>query len=119
VLLSSILVNSNRKILKNGEEDLKMIKHTFEEEPGQIIMFNEDHEQIGEITYQDAGDGVMIIDHTGVDNAYRGHGLAAELVKQAVEVALRDNKKIVPLCPYAHKEFVRHEEYKKCLYTDD
>lgn len=92
-------------------------KYIYEEQPGKILLMDENHQQIGEITYQDAGEGIMIIDHTGVNSDYRGQGLAAELVRKAVEVAIRDNKKVVPLCPYALREFEKNEEYQKCQYN--
>jgi uncharacterized protein len=96
-----------------------MIEHTFKEEPGKIVLLDKDKKQIGILTYKEAGQDVIVIDHTGVDTAYRGQGLAAELVKKAVEMAIRDNKKVVPLCPYAQEEFAKNESYKKCEYHED
>lgn len=53
----------------------------------------------------------MIIDHTFVDPAYRGQGLAEKLVAKGVEKARKEQKKIIPLCPFAKKEFERKPEY--------
>ena len=44
---------------------------------------------------------VWIIDHTEVDPAYNGQGIAAKLVKAVVDAAREAKVKIVPLCPYA------------------
>ena len=53
----------------------------------------------------------MIIDHTFVDPAYRGQGLAEKLVEKGVEKARAEKKTIIPLCPFAKKEFERKPEY--------
>lgn len=67
--------------------------------------------EIGEITYSVAGENLWIVDHTYVDDAYRGQNLAQSLVKRVVEAAREDNKKIIPLCPFAASEFSKHAEY--------
>ena len=41
-------------------------------------------EEIGEVTFPERG-GVYVINHTYVDNRYRGQGVASELVRRAVE----------------------------------
>ncbi|MER2117389.1 MAG: GNAT family N-acetyltransferase, partial [Enterococcus casseliflavus] len=46
-----------------------------------------------------------------VDPAYRGQGLAEKLVAKGVEKARKEQKKIIPLCPFAKKEFERKPEY--------
>lgn len=57
----------------------------------------------------------MIIDHTFVEPEYRGQKLAEKLVLNGVELARREGKKIIPLCPYAKKEFERKPEYQDVL----
>ena len=54
-------------------------------------------------------------DHSFVDPAYRGQKLAEKLVYTGVELARRDGKKIIPLCPYAKKEFEKKPEYQDVL----
>ncbi len=67
--------------------------------------------EIGEMTWSDAGTERMIIDHTFVDPSYRGQGLAEKLVAKGVDKARKENKKIIPLCPFAKKEFEQKPEY--------
>ena len=67
------------------------------------------------MTWSDAGPDIMIIDHTFVDPAYRGQKLDEKLVYTGVELARRDGKKIIPLCPYAKKEFEKKPEYQDVL----
>lgn len=81
----------------------------FVEEPGKIVLLDQ-QEAIGEITWSDAND-VMIVDHTFVEPSYRGQGLAEQLVAAVVQKARTDGKKILPLCPFANKEFHEKTEY--------
>ena len=67
--------------------------------------------EIGEMTWSNARTKRMIIDHTFVDPAYRGRGLAEKLVAKGVEKARAEKKTIIPLCPFAKKEFERKPEY--------
>ena len=55
------------------------------------------------MTWSNAGTKRMIIDHTFVDPAYRGQGLAEKLVPKGVEKARAEKKTIIPLCPFAKK----------------
>ncbi|HAQ3863732.1 TPA: N-acetyltransferase [Enterococcus faecium] len=80
-----------------------------------LALFNDEQQEIGEMTWSDAGPDIMIVDHTFVDPAYRGQKLAEKLVYNGVELARRDGKKIIPLCPYAKKEFEKKPEYQDVL----
>lgn len=77
----------------------------IKEEENRFVLFNDENQEIGEMTWSNAGDKMMIIDHTFVDPTYRGQKLAEKLVLNGVEKARREGKKIIPLCPFAKKEF--------------
>lgn len=66
----------------------------------------------GEMTFTWAGESKFIIDHTGVEEAFGGKGFGRKLVKAGVDYAREHGVKIFPLCPFARKEFLRHEEYQ-------
>ena len=87
----------------------------IKEEKNRLALFNDEQQEIGEMTWSDARPDIMIIDHTFVDPAYRGQKLAEKLVYTGVELARRDGKKIIPLCPYAKKEFEKKPEYQDVL----
>ncbi|EAF6702043.1 N-acetyltransferase [Listeria monocytogenes] len=70
-----------------------------------IYAVNDEGVEVGEVTFVPTGEDMFIIDHTGVDDAARGQGIAQELVKRAVEKAKSEGKKIVPLCPFAKSEY--------------
>lgn len=74
----------------------------------------DEKKEIGEITWSDATK-FIIIDHTFVDPSYRGLKIAETLVLKAVEYAREQKIKILPLCPYAKKEFERKLEYLDVL----
>ncbi|VTX57741.1 Uncharacterised protein [Enterococcus hirae] len=87
----------------------------IKEEKNRFVLLNDEVKEIGEMTWSDAGPDIMIIDHTFVEPEYRGQKLAEKLVLNGVELARREGKKIIPLCPYAKKEFERKPEYQDVL----
>lgn len=84
----------------------------YKEESSRIAAYDDNGQEVGEATWSQAGDSI-ILDHTFVNPSLRGQGVAAELVRRAVEVAKREGWTVVPLCPYAKKEFDRSPEYQK------
>ena len=68
-----------------------------------------------EMTFTRIGDHQIIIDHTGVPDAFRGQGAGLRLVTRAVEDARAQGKKIIPLCPFANAQFRRHPEWADVL----
>jgi predicted GNAT family acetyltransferase len=77
----------------------------------------EDHGHKGryEMTFTRSGESRLIIDHTGVPDAFRGQGIGAKLVARAVEDARAAGKTILPLCPFAAAQFKRHPEWADVL----
>ena len=66
------------------------------------------------MSYTVAGSRV-IIDHTDVDDRLRGQGAGKQLVKAAVEWARAENRKLMPLCPFAKSVFDKTAEYSDVL----
>lgn len=87
----------------------------FTQEEKKIIVTNEADTILGEITWSQAGESMIIIDHTFVNESARGQGIAEKLVKEAVNYARKNNQKVVPLCPFAKREFDRKKEYQDLL----
>lgn len=69
-----------------------------------------------EVTYVDNGEHVIIIDHTFVSDELRGQKIGQQLIKKVVDFARSENKNIVPICPFAKKEFSKNKEYEDVLY---
>ncbi len=90
------------------------IKHTINKESGKFEIFV-NSEKAGELTYFWNDENQFSIDHTQVDEAFSGRGLAKQLVVAAVQYAREENKKIVPLCPYAISTIERNKELQDVL----
>ena len=80
---------------------------------GRYVINLDGHE--AEMTYSKAGDGIIIIDHTGVPRELGGRGVGQALVQRGVEDARSEGKKIVPLCPYAKAQIEKHKEWQDVL----
>lgn len=81
---------------------------------GCFVVYDNDSE-IGKITFQKKDD-VYTIDHTFVDEKYRGNKIANELLRLVVDYAIEHNAKIIPQCPFAGREFSRIPEYREIEY---
>ncbi|MGX6977993.1 GNAT family N-acetyltransferase [Vagococcus elongatus] len=81
------------------------------EETRRFQLLDDNDVEIGEVTFSIAGDNLLILDHTFVEDAYRGQGLAEQLVAKVADKARNEGKKIIPLCPFARKEFETKTEY--------
>lgn len=71
--------------------------------------------QAGDMTYTWVGDRMFIIDHTGVEDVFRGQGVGRVMLDQAVAFAREKQLKILPLCPYAKSVFVKDESIRDVL----
>lgn len=72
---------------------------------------------LAEMTFVYAGDNIIIIDHTSVSEELRGQNIGRKLLHKLVEFAREENKRIIPLCPFAKKEMMQNkEEYKDILH---
>ena len=69
----------------------------------------------GLMTYTWAGEERFIIDHTEVEAAYNGKGVGKEMLIKAVEFARQNNKKIIPLCPFAKATFQKNADLQDFL----
>ncbi|WP_185113220.1 MULTISPECIES: GNAT family N-acetyltransferase [unclassified Chryseobacterium] len=74
-----------------------------------------DGQKAGLMTYTWAGEDRFIIDHTEVEDAYNGKGVGKEMLLKAVEFARENNKKIIPLCPFAKATFQKNEDLQDVL----
>lgn len=72
---------------------------------------------IAEITFISNSENNISINHTFVSDTLRGQGIGVKLVNKVVELARQENKKIIPICPYAHKILTKSDEYKDVLYN--
>ena len=64
-----------------------------------------------EMTFSRASPKLIIVDHTGVPDAFRGQGIGARLALHAIEAARAGGWKIIPLCPFLKAQTLRHPEW--------
>ena len=64
------------------------------------IFVVDNSEEIGEVTFPER-DGVYVINHTYVDDRYRGQGVASEFVRRAVEEIEGRGGRMEATCSYA------------------
>ena len=58
-------------------------------------------EEVGEVTFPEREKGMCVINHTYVDDRFRGQGIASELVRRAVEEIERKGYQVEATCSYA------------------
>jgi hypothetical protein len=66
-----------------------------------------DGRRLAEMTYQRLGESRIVVDHTHVDPALRGHGVARQLLDAAVAWARQTNTRISATCSYVVVQFAR------------
>lgn len=81
--------------------------------PGKNKFYIGDEEEnpLAEIIITNTDKNVIVIEHTYVSNELKGKGVAKQLVKRVVDYAMKENKKIIPVCDFAKKEFMKNKEY--------
>jgi predicted GNAT family acetyltransferase len=63
--------------------------------------------QLAEMTYSRAGEHLIIIDHTLVDDQLRGLGIARRLLDTLVAWARSSHTRVLATCPYAKAQFAK------------
>ena len=64
-----------------------------------------------ELTYSITTPTLIIADHTGVPDSFRGTGAGLALVEALVAAARADGFKVVPLCPFVNVTRRKHPEW--------
>ena len=88
----------------------------IKERNGGYFITEQDGEELGRMTYSNAGEDKFIIDSTQVQSEYEGRGVGTAMVRASVDYARENALKIVPLCPFTANVFVKHKEFRDVLY---
>lgn len=62
------------------------------------------------------GEDLVIIDSTFVSEEWKGQGVGKQLLDALVEWARKEDKKILPLCPYAKVQMEKNADYDDMIY---
>jgi hypothetical protein len=88
---------------------------TVDHEPGlSRFAIRVDGEPAGEASYR-LDDGVMLMHHTAIDPDRQGQGLAAVLVKAALDHARAEGWRVRASCSYVATYLRRHPEERDLL----
>ena len=74
-----------------------------------------EEERIAEIHFVPTGATQIIVDHTEVSDQLKGTGAGKKLVERIVQYAREENKKVVPLCPFAKAQIEKNEAWHGVL----
>lgn len=69
-------------------------------------------EGVAVLQYRVDADGALVLVHTGVPQALRGHGLADHLAHAALDYAREHHLTVVPVCPFVKTWIDRHPEFQ-------
>ena len=70
-----------------------------------------------ELTYSRSSPPLIIADHTGVPDAFRGQGVGLKLVEQMIADARAQGFKIFALCPYVKAQSQKHPEWNDAFQS--
>ena len=87
----------------------KMKTEVIQEEK-RFVIYSEGKEVYVEFEMRN---GKMDLDHTYTHPGLRGRGLAARVVRAALEYAKENNLKVIPTCSYVSSFINKNEEYKE------
>lgn len=71
---------------------------------------------LAQMTYVPSGDHLIIIDHTMVSDVLAGQGSGKQLLQAMVAWARSQDKKIMPLCPFAKAQMEKTEAYQDMIH---
>jgi predicted GNAT family acetyltransferase len=84
---------------------------TILEQPLRFYIEDKTQQLIGEIRYHMDADHRYVVTHTFVNPAYRGQGLANQLLERIIERATQEKRYIYPICSFAVK-VLQHVRYQ-------
>lgn len=84
-------------------------------EPGAVSSFDiyDEDGKVGEMIF-DINQSDLTVYHTEVDSSKEGMGYAHILLDAMVDYVRKNKLMVIPMCPYVHLQFRRHED----LYQD-
>ena len=90
------------------------VQHKTSGSKGVFYVMHED-ELAAEMVYTTPSEGLMVIEHTEVQDALRGKNIGYELVHAGVEYARMHGLKIMATCPFARSVLQKKPEWKDVM----
>lgn len=88
-------------------------------EPGRVYRVDETNSCIAEATYVFVDKNTVDINHTYVDPALRGQGVAGEMMEAVAQRLRQDGLKAVASCSYANVWLMKHRNSYADVVSDD
>ncbi|MCO6560958.1 MAG: N-acetyltransferase [Gilliamella sp.] len=82
----------------------------FLEDNDRFYACDANNKEIAEMTFTRVGKDKATINHTYVDSAYRGQGIADNLLDRVVEKLQQEKREIIPICSFAIKKLTRKSD---------
>jgi uncharacterized Fe-S cluster protein YjdI/predicted GNAT family acetyltransferase len=94
----------------------KQIFNTFKSNENRFYLETPEGKVIAYVGYLVSGSDVLIINGTFVDPSLRGQGIGQSLIEQVIKLAIDNDKKIFPLCPFARKTMEANEGFRQLIH---
>ena len=88
---------------------MPQIELQLDEKGSGAFYISENGEQFGEMAIS-VNDKHLTVYHTEVSPQMEGKGFAKQLLTTMTEYARKNHLQVIPLCPYVHAQFKRHEQ---------
>ena len=73
----------------------------YKQEDYRFYVWNDNNQEIAEMTFTRIGQDKATINHTYTDSVYRGQGIADKLLELVVKKLRQEKREIIPLCSFA------------------
>lgn len=87
----------------------------YKVESNRIVALDQNNQEAGEMVWSTVDKQTIQVDHTLVNEAYRGQGIAQQLMTEMVAHGRSQQLKVIPVCPFVKKQFAINEEYQDIL----
>ena len=82
---------------------------------GGSFVYMKDGNSLAEMVYTSAGEKLLIIEHTDVDESLKGQGIGKILLEALVQYARQASITVIPLCPFSQATFKKMPEWQDVL----
>ncbi len=82
---------------------------------GRFVLEDESGSELGQMTFSRAGEALVIVDHTEVDESLKGQGAGRRLFESMVAWARKTGTKVMATCPFALSMFQRDESSRDVI----
>lgn len=94
------------------------IHHEHDTHGGVFRALNEQQQELGFLSYCRIAPELIAAEHTVVNPAFQGQGIAGLLLQEAVAYSRENHLKIKPVCSYVHKALLKDPTLGDVIIAD-